>query len=193
MDGEGEMAKPVVYDVDGEILKRVNLIHRPWFVVSLAFIVALAAGVTGYELPHGPTLLPVAQSVANTSYTQPAMEDAPPEVEAPAGHPPLKIVVGANVYTIHYTTSQWLFAHRAGGMTIPWSQQIWLGRNIEWTALEERSTLLHELMHAAMAARGFQGRFATPGEQEDFFIESVTPALLAILRDNPDLVKWLQQ
>lgn len=55
-----------------------------------------------------------------------------------------------------------------------------------------RDVLLHEILHMSFAthARNNEdgGKF-----EEDFFIESMTPNLFGVLRDNPELMKWIQQ
>lgn len=52
----------------------------------------------------------------------------------------------------------------------------------------EADTTLHELLHAAWSVAGLPDK-AT----EEQAINSLTPIILCILRDNPDLVRWLVQ
>lgn len=52
---------------------------------------------------------------------------------------------------------------------------------------QQRDTLLHEVLHAILT----DSPFRLSNDDEERAIRAVTPGLLAALRDNPDLVKFL--
>ena len=56
-----------------------------------------------------------------------------------------------------------------------------------------RETLLHEIMHMCVEIRNRSGGLSYPTPDEDKYIETISPALMEVLRDNPELVKWLQK
>lgn len=47
-------------------------------------------------------------------------------------------------------------------------------------------TLLHEVLHAVFLATGLNGE-----DREEELIERLTPMLLQVIRDNPDLIQTL--
>ena len=55
--------------------------------------------------------------------------------------------------------------------------------------LEQKDTLLHEIMHAI---RYQQGR-ENGGEVEEDYVRSLATGLIAVLQDNPDFAAWLGQ
>lgn len=57
---------------------------------------------------------------------------------------------------------------------------------------QARDTVLHELLHAAFTNTICFARKKTRPDEEGV-IRSVTPFLLDVLRDNPELVQWLQK
>lgn len=52
-----------------------------------------------------------------------------------------------------------------------------------------RSTVLHEVLHACALTAGID---TTVKLDQETLIGRVEPILFGVLRDNPDLVKWLQ-
>lgn len=55
-----------------------------------------------------------------------------------------------------------------------------------------QDTLLHETMHAMTDQAGAQGKLVNLTEdQEEFIVASIATRTLALLRDNPTLVKFL--
>lgn len=56
-----------------------------------------------------------------------------------------------------------------------------------------KETLLHELLHAIYAFTGltFYATAKNEKDQEEHTVRSLTPSFLAVMRENPDLVKWL--
>lgn len=55
----------------------------------------------------------------------------------------------------------------------------------------EKETLLHEILHAALAVSG-QTQFLTAKEEERI-VSSLSPYIFQILRDNPILVSYLTE
>jgi hypothetical protein len=195
--------KVIIYDGNGDVLKRVSTQHTPWFAFLLAIASSVVAALVGYQA-HSPKSEAVIETptvvwatrgteISGIVISNKVAEDDPPEIPAPVGHPPLRIVVGSDVYSVHYTTAQFLLSHNCGGYTRTEAHEIWLGRDVD-TPLEIRHVVLHELMHAAIAAThhgGYAVRWEPP-LTDDGFIEATSPALLGILRDNPRLVHWLE-
>lgn len=52
-------------------------------------------------------------------------------------------------------------------------------------------TLLHECLHAITYATGFSNEWGQ--ELDEAFVCRFTPTLLSFLRDNPDLIRFLQK
>jgi hypothetical protein len=52
-----------------------------------------------------------------------------------------------------------------------------------------RETLLHEVLHAVLYNTGLSDRMSDKAEEH--LIRGLSPALFALLRDNPDLVAYL--
>jgi hypothetical protein len=53
----------------------------------------------------------------------------------------------------------------------------------------KRDTVLHEVLHAIVFLSGYSHDMTTEGEEA--LVRTLTPWLLAALRDNPDLVTYL--
>jgi hypothetical protein len=117
----------------------------------------------------------------------------PPELHAPAGHPPLKIVIGANEWTVHYTTVAALDRRSAWAFEDAGHHRIWLPARTK--EKEAQELLLHEILHATLAESrdAVMGEKPTYGPDENSFIAPMTPFLLEVLRDNPELVEWLRR
>lgn len=123
----------------------------------------------------------------------------PPEVRPPSDHPPLTIVGGADVYTIHYTTHEWLRDNQSGAATFEdieddypalhgLNHTIWMYSGDP----APRATLMHELFHVAKYLGDGQGwKFSDPPGQNHDFISTAAPEFLLLMRRNPGLVKWL--
>lgn len=120
----------------------------------------------------------------------------PPELPPPSQHPPLEIVAGEFTFTVHYTTREWLLANDCEAATFTDKHQIWMSRS----SGSSRDVLMHELFHVAkyVGARpaaepeAYAGR--NPFEYQDHeFINPAAPALLLMLRRNPQLTAWLTE
>lgn len=55
----------------------------------------------------------------------------------------------------------------------------------------ERDTVLHESIHAVIAAVGFTNWF--PEDKEEELVRTLSPLILQLLRDNPRLVAYLTE
>lgn len=53
-----------------------------------------------------------------------------------------------------------------------------------------RQTLIHELLHLIYPGE-VHSLFGNPGETEEFLVENLSGKLLSLLRENPQLTKWL--
>ena len=53
----------------------------------------------------------------------------------------------------------------------------------------EKDTVLHEALHGAWSQTGLQKEYTE--DQQEAVIWALTPRLLAIIRDNPELIQWL--
>lgn len=143
-----------------------------------------------------PTLmgqLSFSNIAASTTTPSPAKWSTnPPELNPPADHPPLRIVVDAYEYTVHYTTREWLTLNGCEAATMHGSRTIWLSRS----ETDPRQIMMHELFHVAKYAAG-QRHWSFPAEANTMenanhdFISPAAPEFLLILRRNPALVRWL--
>jgi len=73
------------------------------------------------------------------------------------------------------------------GITTHGHLEIVLHPDVADTVLRE--TLLHEVLHAVLYVTGTSDRLSDKAEEH--LIRSLSPALFALLRDNPDLVQYL--
>lgn len=97
--------------------------------------------------------------------------------------PPQLLAIGNHTYTVALGK-----VRRGGrahfGMTKAAKTAIW----IDDTAApsQVRDTYLHEVLHAVIADTPVRD-----AENEEVMVRAITPGLLAVLRSNPDLVKFL--
>jgi hypothetical protein len=155
----------------------------------------LLAGFLGLEIESQIHTLQTRddKSVAPLKDTAEKWSSDPPEVAPPPDHPPLEIIAGEFIFTVHYTTREWLLANDCGALTMLDKHQIWLP--VGWGY--PRDTLMHELLHVAKYAglrahfdEGYKGR--NPFEYQDHdFIVPAAPEVLQLLRRNPKLTAWL--
>lgn len=110
---------------------------------------------------------------------------------APIDHPPKRIVVDGDIFTIHYTNRSDLLRHWCTAEVVMRDQQIWLPR--DESGREIRQSVLHELMHVALYKAGGEYQHAVLADSGDGepVVNPASRMLLTILRDNPRLVKWL--
>lgn len=57
-------------------------------------------------------------------------------------------------------------------------------------AITRRDTLLHEVLHVVNWASGLQERLGV--DEEELVTRQLSPWLLMLMRDNPELIKFLQ-
>lgn len=115
------------------------------------------------------------------------------ERHAPIDHPPGNLVVEGETYRFHYAYRRELLHQNCLGQTILDEKQIWLPVDEDGRTIRE--TVLHEMMHIALASAG--GEFNNPvlkdiGDGEPVINPSAR-MLLTILRDNPKLAHWLER
>jgi hypothetical protein len=108
--------------------------------------------------------------------------DATPPVD---DLPPSRIVVGPFVFQIHYRTAKTM--PNQYGYTSMFEEKILLRRDLGFG--QRRETLWHELEHCAIFLSHSTNNDGF--EDEDEFIEANAPTLVTVLRDNPQLTKWL--
>lgn len=108
-----------------------------------------------------------------------------PDVPAPPDPPPSKIIVGPYAYKIYWRSS----ASMGNSYGITWTKTSSIYVDSGLSKGQLRETVLHELFHACQTVGSFYGN----NSSADGFIESTAPTLIQILRDNPDLVRWLQE
>jgi hypothetical protein len=113
-----------------------------------------------------------------------------PPTWPPKDHPPLRIVIGAHVWRVRYTTPEYLNATGSLAYSNMESQTIWLSNRD--TPVEMRDSLVHEVMHAARWENG-GAYIPTTWSAEDAFIQPTAPILAQVIHDNPKLIAWLAE
>lgn len=98
--------------------------------------------------------------------------------------PPTRVKIGAHSWKVselvEIEADQWLF-----GRTRPrWSLiEITKGQS----ASQKRDTVLHEVLHAIIE----QGSTFIEDHVEEALVRDISPLLLGVLRENPNLLKFL--
>lgn len=102
--------------------------------------------------------------------------------------PPRKIRVGPHLYTVVRDKETARHAE-AFGLTDVRRMQVLIDPDQSTGAL--RDTLLHECLHAVFNVTGLGQEWGS--EKDEAIVTRVTPALLALLRDNPQAVAfWME-
>lgn len=96
---------------------------------------------------------------------------------------PATIKVGPHVYRV-VSPNRALEAEDAAGRTSPAVGEIQVRSEHSHTYVAD--TLLHEVLHAVI-----HNVSGAPSDQEEQFVERMSTGLLAVLRENPDLVAFL--
>ncbi len=109
---------------------------------------------------------------------------------------PKLVKIGAQVFTIEERTKKDDAMLQEGnyGYTLDETNLIVIDKDIHPT--KKQVTLLHEIMHAARMTFDYEPKPTGKSSFEDwehFFIGIWENSLLMILRDNPEIVKWLQK
>lgn len=98
--------------------------------------------------------------------------------------PPKKLVVGPARFRVHQVE----LGDELLGITRAIDLNIFVAPGQHPLVLMD--TVLHEALHACMSAHGID---AGDHDNEERLVRALTPALLALLRDNPKLVAYLCQ
>jgi hypothetical protein len=114
--------------------------------------------------------------------------DKRPVLAAPSDAPPASIRVGPYTYYIRWTSGQALGAQNALALTFPDKQEIWL--NPKRGRDQLRIDLFHELSHCAGLISDSRGEQDDPEEEA---IHEIATGWVLILRDNPELVRWMRE
>jgi len=99
-----------------------------------------------------------------------------------------KITLSPHVFTV-YVRKGLAAESEAVGLTLPETQNIYLDADLGPGV--ERETLLHECLHGLWYSTQLERKFKD--DQEEDVIYTLAPRILALLRDNPELVKWLTE
>lgn len=93
---------------------------------------------------------------------------------------PTSVRVAGKVYTLDPIAQNGLGSDRAGEAN---HKKLTITYDTSWAPCQQRDTVLHEVLHCCEAAAGI--------ELEEQHIASLATLLYAVMRDNPELVKWL--
>lgn len=109
---------------------------------------------------------------------------------------PKLVKIGVQVFTIeeHHKRDDAMLQEGNYGYTLDETNLIVIDADIHQS--KKQVTLLHEVMHAARMTFDFEPKPNSKSSFEDwehYFIGVWENSLLMILRDNPDIVKWLQK
>lgn len=120
---------------------------------------------------------------------------SPPAIAPPKDHPPLRIIAGAYVYIVRYTTQAYLYKNNCGAFTDNVTHEIWLNGNGFEEPRYQREILMHELLHVA---KWISKSITVVSEPIGYnanhdFIEPASPELLSIIQTNPRLMEWLEK
>lgn len=102
---------------------------------------------------------------------------------------PKKVKVLSKTYSIIVDEHIWNEGTGASGLCKPWKTQIHVAKG-ELNEQQERDTVLHEVMHAIFSEMGLTTDFKEENEEEKI-VRCMATGLLAVLRENPALVKYL--
>ncbi len=100
--------------------------------------------------------------------------------------PPDTIIIGPFHWNVRYLKSMPM----RYGMEVPESLQLQIDPGLPPDQTKE--TLVHEILHACIFV-GNRGSKPSMIETDDEYIEASAPTFMQVLRDNPELVKWLQE
>ena len=118
---------------------------------------------------------------------------------------PSKIKVGPHTYKIYYSKKKWARFYPKkknkegyGGVVGRFllRASVILVNGWEQSLSQQKDTLLHEILHACFALTVFDNSpisfdGAEKSEIEEYAVLILTPTLLQVLQDNPELVEWL--
>ena len=108
---------------------------------------------------------------------------------------PSKVKVLTITYNIHWLSEDEWYAARldTGSVGITERDSGTIALRADKTASEEalKATLLHEVLHTCTQAMRVECNLDHVQDGEEFFVSIVAPLLLAVLRENPPLTKYL--
>lgn len=163
-------------------LKQLSLTIAPEAPGSGLTLVGTSTGISWGSAPFAVVVQPPA-----------LFATPPPEIRPPRDHPPLKIVAGQYLYTVHYTTHAYMSHNGVAAYTDVAAHQIWLQREPH---ADTRETVIHELLHVALREAGGPQRGDDHGDiltEGHDVINPAAPGFAEILEDNPRLTAWLGQ
>jgi hypothetical protein len=99
---------------------------------------------------------------------------------------PKRLTIEPFVYTVE-ARPEWSAATGNMGNCITDAQQIIIDAGL--TDQSERDTVLHEALHAAWGQTPLKKKYEEDAEEE--IIWTLTPRLLSLIQDNPELIQWL--
>ena len=102
--------------------------------------------------------------------------------------PPKKVRVGPFVYEIT-PIKEMGATDQAGGVDLS-GQAIIYDPGLH--SMQERDTILHELLHCIIFQTPLR-KTITDQEEEERLVWTLSPRILALLRDNPQFVKYLTE
>lgn len=95
---------------------------------------------------------------------------------------PLRIKIGPHMWTVRQRSRKEM--GEDNGLCLPDQTEIWLYRGLKRSVKREK--LLHEVLHACTDPACYDKIVS-----DEVFVTTVSPALLQVLQDNPDLVTYL--
>jgi hypothetical protein len=110
--------------------------------------------------------------------------DQPPRTAPPI---PGAVKVGQSIYTVHRKRT--LDSDDKLGLTQARKSRILISKDQSTSAA--RDTLLHEVLHAVCWESGLCHVLGIEDVDEERMIRILTPALLGVIRDNTDLMDYL--
>ena len=157
--------------------------------VLVVILAVFAAGFFGYRHYRHPA--PAISTSGEFILLDPSggLDAEKPTVyaEAPPNHPPSVIKVGPYHWHVRYVD----FGAGEYARSYPKRLEIQLDPSLPVDQLKE--TVIHELLHTCL----FIGNRGVSGGDDmgldDQYIEATSATLLQVLRDNPELVAWLEK
>lgn len=202
-----------LYDANGEEIElpiRMEKVSGAWRCVALVACVCIPLSLWfGYEshpkeksstgtpfmvtIPTAAAVstgsIPIVRDGATIGWMSSSKENPKPILQPPHNSPPLRIKVGPFQYSVKFTTKEALAEDGGVAQTDTEKRIIWLNPK----RADLRADLMHELIHCAVNLTLYDGRLRTAYDGEEGNVDSIDVAMLEIVRDNPKLVKWLQQ
>lgn len=157
------------------------------FVLSVVLLVGWflflihkeAAPETTLTQPVQWTVSPAITFSSSSEYDWRKIEEAPAPVRIPR-----KVTIGPYVYRLSWRTPEVMGPYH--GRTYLDTQEFILRSDLPVTG--QRETLLHEIMHAC-ASMGLRTLITDQGD--DQWIKAISPCMVMVMRDNPEIVLWM--